>query len=134
MHTTTSTTTDVAALLREGYDCFARGDVPGAMSRFSPDIVWTIPGPRGLEGVYRGHAGVGDFFGKIAAAWSHQVLSLDEILVDGERAVVLGRHDIAGANGSCDIAFAHVWQVRDGLATSFMELTDTQELARVLGD
>jgi len=128
-----TTTTDVATLLRDGYDCFARGDIPGAMSTFSLDIVWTVPGPRGLDGVYRGHAGVGDFFTKIAAAWSHQVLSVEEILVDGDRAVVLGRHDIAGAaGGSCDIAFAHVWEVREGLATSFMEYTDTEELARVL--
>jgi ketosteroid isomerase-like protein len=127
-----TTTTDVAALLRGGYECFARDDIPGAMSNFSPEIVWTIPGPRGLDGVYRGHTGVGDFFAKIAAAWSHQVISLEEILVDGDRAVVLGRHDISGAAGSCDIGFAHVWEVRDGLATSFVEFTDTEELARVL--
>jgi ketosteroid isomerase-like protein len=129
----TQTTTDIAALLRGGYDSFSRGDVPDAMARFSPDIVWTIPGPRGLDGVYRGHDGVGSFFTRIATAWSKQVLTVDEILVDGDRAVALGHHDIEGPGGSCRVAFAHVWGVDDGLATSFMEYTDTQELARVMG-
>ena len=33
-----------AALIRSGYDAFARGDVQGALAVFAQDILWHIPG------------------------------------------------------------------------------------------
>ena len=56
--------TDNRAIIEEGYDRFAQQDVPGVLALFSPEIVWTIPGPSTLAGEYQGPAGVGEFFGR----------------------------------------------------------------------
>ena len=33
-----------AALIKSGYDAFARGDLQGAFAVFAEDILWHIPG------------------------------------------------------------------------------------------
>lgn len=33
-----------AALIKGGYDAFARGDIPGALAIFAEDILWHVPG------------------------------------------------------------------------------------------
>ena len=51
-----------AALIRNGYDAFASGDVQGALAAFAQDILWHIPGRGPLSRDYRGPAEVLGFF------------------------------------------------------------------------
>jgi ketosteroid isomerase-like protein len=119
-------------VLREGYQAFATGDVEGVLARFQPDIEWRIPGPEALAGNYAGHAGVGEFFGRIAAAYDLQLRPEQFLPVDAERVLVLGRHVGAGACGPFDVPFAHVWTMRDGKAATFFEYTDTETLGKAV--
>jgi hypothetical protein len=126
------TTTDNTELIREGYGLFAAGDVEGVLARFSPEIVWSIPGPAAVAGEYRGHAGVGEFFAKVAATWDRLELRLEQLLEDGEMVVAVGTHEIERGGRTYEVPFAHAWRVRDGLAVSFREYSDTAYFERIL--
>jgi len=123
---------DNVGLIREGYERFARQDVPGVFALFSPALVWTIPGPAALAGVYRGHEEVAGFLAKLQESWEEQQVRPLELFGDGDRVVVLGEHLIVRQGESYRVPFAHAWTVEAGLATSFYEYTDTAELERIL--
>ena len=55
-----------------------------------------------------------------------------ELIDGGDRVVALGEHHITGSKGSCQIAFAHIWTVRDGHAAAFFEVADTAPVAAIL--
>ncbi len=125
-------------LIRAIYAAFAAGDVPGVLSRMSPDIVWNeaenfpyadgnpYVGPQAvLEGV----------FARIGAEWDGFEAAPDELLDAGDAVVALGRYrGIFKATGKrLDAQFAHVWRVADGKAAAFQQYTDTLQAARVTG-
>ena len=125
--------TDNAALIERGYELFGAGDVEGVFALFSPEIVWSIPGPKLLAGEYRGHAEVGGFFGKLRQTWESQELELEHVFADGDTVVVLGRHHLGLNDNTYTVPFAHAWRLEDGHAVSFREYTDTAEFDRILG-
>lgn len=124
--------TDNGSIIREGYDRFAQQDVPGVLALFSPEIVWTIPGPSTLAGEYHGPEGVGQFFGKIAQTWDRLEVRPSEILVDGDRVVVLGHHEIEVGGSNHEVPFVHTWRLDGGRAISFEEYLDTARLEGML--
>ena len=79
-----------AALIKSGYDAFARGDIQGAFAVFAEDILWHIPGRGPLSRDYRGHAEVLGFFQHFMEL-SHGTfrIQVDDILAKGDRVVVL---------------------------------------------
>src|SRR5262249_342698 len=81
---------DNAALIRTGYDAFARGGIPGALAVFAEDILWPVPGRGPISGDYRGHAEVLGFFRHFTelSAGTFRI-EVDEILAKGDRVVVL---------------------------------------------
>jgi ketosteroid isomerase-like protein len=128
------TDSDTKALVSGGYASFATGDITDVLSRFAPDIIWSVPGPPAVAGDYRGPDGAGSFFGTLMAVSTRLEVRPEEILeLDDDRVLALGRHHGQGAGGSFDVGFAHVWQVRDAKVTSFVEYTDTEALGRAIG-
>jgi ketosteroid isomerase-like protein len=128
------TDSDTKALVSGGYASFAAGDITDVLSRFAPDVIWSIPGPQAVAGDYRGPEGAASFFGKLMEVYSRLEVRPQEILeLDDDRVLALGQHDGQGAGGSFKVGFAHVWQVRDGKVTSFVEYTDTEALGRAIG-
>jgi ketosteroid isomerase-like protein len=54
-----------AALLREGYEAFGRGDLAAVQAMFSPDVAWHTPENHGvLSGDHKGWDEVAEFFMK----------------------------------------------------------------------
>jgi ketosteroid isomerase-like protein len=49
-----------AALIKSGYDAFARGDLQGAFAVFAEDILWHIPGPKTSSGRRRSNQKLGE--------------------------------------------------------------------------
>jgi ketosteroid isomerase-like protein len=125
-------TTDNRAIIEEGYERFAQQDVPGVLALFSPEIVWTIPGPSTVAGEYHGPEGVGEFFGKIAQTWDRLEVRPAEMLVEGDRVVVLGHHKIEVGGSSHDVPFVHTWRLDNGRPVSFEEYLDTARLEGML--
>ena len=83
------------ALIRAIYDAFAAGDVPGVLSRMSPDIVWNEAESfiyadgnpyRGPEAVLNG------VFARIGAEWDGFEANVEELIDGGDTIVALGRY------------------------------------------
>jgi ketosteroid isomerase-like protein len=124
------------ALVQAIYGAFATGDVPGVVSRMSPDIEWNEAenfiyadgnpylGPEAiLTGV----------FARLGTDWEGFAAIPDEFLDAGDTVIVLGRyHDTFKATGrALDAQLAHVWRLEDGKAVAFRQYTDTLQAARV---
>ena len=129
----TSGTTEMAAkanavLIKNAYDAFSRGDIPGAMAAFSEDIFWHVPGRGPLSRDYRGHAEVLGFFGHFMEL-SHGTfrLQVDDVLAKGDRVVVLCTESAQRGGRSWWAPQVHVWTVRDGKAAVFREYEGDQQ-------
>jgi len=125
-------------LIRDIYEAFSAGDVPGVLGRMSPEIVWNeaenFPyadgnpylGPQAvLEGVFARCIGEWDGFG----------LEIEELLDAGETVVARGRYvGVYKATGRAQhTQLVHVWRVEDGEVVGFQQYADTLQVARVIG-
>ncbi len=117
-------------VLRSAYDAFARQDVAAVMAAFDQGIEWRVPESLPFGGIYRGHDGVGGFFGTLPGHFSDLSVEPQEFIDGGDTIVVLVRVAGAGAAGPLDQTHVHLWRMRDGKAVSFTEFGDT---ARALG-
>ena len=125
-------------LVRGLYDDFGSGNIPGALARMSPDIVWNEANnfPYADGNPYIGpDAVLQGVFARIGADWDGFTVEIDEILDAGDTVVGLGRY-----RGKCkatgreqDTQIAHVFRVRDGKVVAFQQHADTLHIARVMG-
>jgi ketosteroid isomerase-like protein len=129
---------DNVALVQAIYAAFGTGDVPGVVSRMSPDIVWNEAenfiyadsnpylGPEAiLTGV----------FARLGTDWEGFAAVPDEFLDAGDAVVVLGRYrgTYKETGRALDAQLVHVWRVEDGKAVAFQQYTDTHQAAHVTG-
>jgi len=118
------------------YEAMARGDVPAVLAMFDPQIDWTDAEGFITEGHYVGpEAVVQGVFGPLFAEFPNFAIRPDEIIDGGDRLVTLGRYTgtHATTGKSFDAAFAHVWTIANGLATTFRQFVDaapTEEARR----
>lgn len=118
------------------YAAFGAGDVPGVVSRMSPDIVWNEAEnfPYADRNPYLGpEAILTGVFARIGTEWEGFAAVPAEILDAGDTVVVLGRyHGTYRETGRVlDAQLVHVWRVEDGKAVAFQQYTDTLQTARV---
>lgn len=119
-------------VIESHYAAGERGDLPGMMADFSPNIVWTEAAGFPVGGTYVGVDSVRqNVFVALANDWDGWAVAIDNLVVDGDTVVALGTY--SGVNKSTGKSMstrvAHVWRVREGLAVKFEQITDT---ARVI--
>ena len=120
-------------VLRDAYDAFARQDVAAVMAAFDEGIEWRVPESLPFGGTYRGHGGVGEFFGTLPSHLSDLSVEPKEFIDGGDTIVVLVRVAGTGAAGPLDQTHVHLWRMRGGKAASFTEFGDTARTLAVLG-
>ena len=120
------------------YDAFAAGDVDLVLSNFAEDIQWSEAENFIYdygEPLVGADAVVEGVFAKLGSEWEYWNLENKQFYDVGEdRVLVTGRYkakNIASAK-ELDAQFAHVWQLRDTLALSFQQYTDTKQAAEVV--
>ena len=124
------------ALVEAIYAAFGAGDVPGVVSRMSPDIVWNEAEnfPYADRNPYLGpEAILTGVFGRISTEWDGFAAVPEEILDAGDTVVVLGRYHGTYKETArvLDAQLVHVWRVEDGKAVAFQQYTDTLQAGRV---
>jgi ketosteroid isomerase-like protein len=124
------------ALIRAIYDAFGAGDVPGVVSRMSPDIVWNEAEnfPYADRNPYLGpEAVLTGVFARLGTDWEGFAPVPDEFLDAGDTVVVLGRYrgTYKATGRALDAQLVHVWRVEDGKAVAFQQYTDTFQAVRV---
>lgn len=120
--------TDNQKIVQQWFDCIAAGDAAGAFALFDEDVVYHLKGTTPVSGTYRGlRSIVDDFF----TPWRRQidgslVVTVDELIGEGERVVALGRGKATTIHGlPYDNDYAFVFRVRDGRITEVSEYLDT---------
>ena len=116
------------AIVQQWFDLIANGEAERAFALFSDDVVYDLKGTTPVSGRYRGLKSiVEDFF----TPWRKQidgdiVITVDELIGDGERVVALGRGKAKTIHGTpYDNDYAFVFRLRDGKITEVIEYLDT---------
>ena len=123
-------------VVKQCYEAFGRGDIPGVLSRVSPDVSWIDPGFPDVPyaGVRAGRDGVGDFFQSLRTHVEFTLFEPKVFVTSGPEVVVFG--EFAGrdryAGGEFRSDWAMRWRVQDGLVTLHQSYVDTCAIARAL--
>jgi uncharacterized protein len=116
------------AFVRSLYEAFGRGDVPTVLAGFADDIEWNESEGMPYGGQYHSPQEVAEnVFAPIPNDFDDFSVKPEEILADGERVVVLLTYRGAGKESgkALQMPAAHVWTVRDGKITKFVQLADS---------
>lgn len=115
-------------IIQGAYEAFAKGDVPGVLGIMDAGIVWKEADGFPLAGTYTGPQGVLEgVFMRLGTLWEGFAVTPQEFIDGGETIVALGQYSgKAIATGkSLQVDFAHVWKLRDGKVTGFVQYVDT---------
>ena len=116
--------------MRASYAAFSRGDLDGALTMMSDDIVWHQAQGLPHGGTYRGLAAVrAAIFDPLDEQWWDGFDATPaEIIGLGDHVVVLGRYTATAKTTGVklDVPFAHVWRFENGRAVRFRQFTDTR--------
>jgi hypothetical protein len=122
-----------STLIRTVYAAFRRGDIEAILEHLSPNVEWTLNGPAVIpySGRKVGPSQVRKFFEAIANTQAHQTLTIDEYIAQGAHVATVGRYTaVVKATGKrIDGAVAHVFTIRNGKITRFLDFVDTAQMA-----
>lgn len=105
---TTATEHPNAQRMRDVTEAVTSGDVAAALERFSPDLVWYVPGGSSLDRVYRGHEGLRRFFGALLERSNGTLRPQAEDVLASDDHVVIFLHITAQREGAdLDVHVAH---------------------------
>lgn len=103
-------------IIQDLYDAFARRDLPAAFSLLAADVEIEQSAELPWGGVYQGHDGARQFFGKLTShIQSH--LEIERFVSAANHVVAIGwtRGTVNATGATFDVPIAHVWTVRDNL-------------------
>ena len=115
------------------YQAFGSGDMD-QVAKAIASTDWEEAEGMPYGGRYRGADEVfANVFGRIAADVEEFSARPDELLPAGDdRVLALGRYRGRGRHGDLDVAFAHLWTVRDGEIVRFVQYADTHEYRKAV--
>jgi uncharacterized protein len=117
-------------IVRRGYEAFGRGDLDTLMTLFAEDISWVTPGPPEqlpTAGIRRGPQQVADFFQTLNTHFEVQQFTPRDFIAEGNKVVVIG-DEVARSRKTgrpINLAWCHVFEMRDGKVATFNEYFDT---------
>ncbi len=121
-------------IVRDGYEKFGSGDVPGLLSLFADDIDWATPHIENapFAGTRLGLEEVREFFQLLDESEDISFLEPTEFIAQGDRVVVLGRSKatVKATGRSYETDWVHVFTVKDGKVTNFAEHFDNAAATR----
>ncbi len=118
-----------AALLRNGYEAFNKGDMATLREMFSEDMVWHVPGNNLLTGEHRGRDAVFAFFARIAElSGGTYRAELHDVLANDEHAVGLARATGNRQGKQLDTRDVAIYHVRNERITEAWTFTEDQRV------
>lgn len=130
---------DNVRLVKNLYDAFGRGDIPGVLEALSRDIRWHEAEsnpymPSGDAWVGR-DAVLNNLFVKLGTEWNGFTVHPGTFHGAGDSVIVEGRYSgtYKPTGRNLDVQVCHIWDVRDGKLTRFQQYVDTARLQEVMG-
>ncbi len=116
------------------YETFNSGDVEGFLNTFSEDASWHSPKIENmpLETKFTGRDKIGEFLAKIDEYEEFLKIEPKEFIAQNDRVVVLGELQVRSkiTDKQYSSGFAHIIEVKDGKAISFLEYFDNAAAGR----
>lgn len=121
--------------IRNRYAQFSRGDIQGATQDWTEDFVWQGGNSAELPmgGTHYGKHAALKVLAHDVAVWDEFTMSPDEYFEHGDTVVVLGHSAIKNNGQSATTAFVHIWRWSGDQISHFQLVTDTLQLAQLLG-
>ena len=124
-------------MIRAAYEAFNRADIPAVLGAFDEQIEWTEPGGgKAPRGTFRGPTSIAnDVFSTVPQQFTEFQAQAEKFIDAAEgRLVVTGTFRGRSKDGeTVDTPFAHVWQMRNGKATSFEQYVAAEPWMRAWG-
>ena len=128
---------DNIAIVQQAYKNFKSGNIPGLLDLMSDDITWQLPEMQDVPfgGKRTGRDGVGEFFATLGANQESLSFEPRETVAQGDKVVSLGSYQwrVKSTNREYGCDFAHVFTIRGGKITDFLEFTDTAAAENAYG-
>ena len=111
-------------VVRRAYEAWNRQDLDAFLSVVHPDAEWRGPGDLfiGIEGVYRGHAGVRDWWNAAKEPWQYFKSHVQRSFAGGDKVVTVVRFEAVGKESGAKVELpflANVVELKDGLIVRF---------------
>ena len=123
-------------IVRRSFEAFGKRDVEGLLELYDPEVRFlTLTGTRVESGGYIGHAGVRDYFEKMADIWEELRPYGDEFRSVGNDVVVLGGCVVRGrgSGAEADTPMAWVITLRDGRITTHRSYATREAALEAVG-
>jgi uncharacterized protein (TIGR02246 family) len=120
------------ALIRQGYDAIARGDLPAVLGLFAEDGVLHVNSEGPLGGDHKGREAISGVFTGLFE-WTGGTIKLDvtEIFADEDHAIARVRETAERATDGLklDVSEVHLFRLQGGLAVEFWDLPSDADRA-----
>ncbi len=115
------------------YAAFGKGDVPGILAQVTTDAEFAFAGASKevpWHGPWRGHAGIGTFFGAIAEGVEFRVFEPLGFTAGGDAVAVRLRltYQVRRTGRVVDEHQIHWWTLRDGKVSAMIHFEDTAQV------
>src|SRR5206468_1661893 len=112
-----------SGLILAGYEAWNRGDLDAWLETLHPDVEFHTSGLfPDFDPVYRGHAGVAEFWQRLREPWEAFHIDIEQLGDEGVCFWLTGRLRAKGVDSglAVDMRFAHALRVRDGLVAQIV--------------
>ncbi len=128
-----------AEIIKSAYDAFGRGDIPGVLGTFHPNIQWHEA--EGNPYMPSGDPFVGPeeilnkLFARLGEEWDGFSVHPQTYYEAGDTVVVEGRYTGTFKETGKDLnaQVCHIWTVQNGKITNFQQYVNTAEMQEVMG-
>jgi ketosteroid isomerase-like protein len=121
-------------IVKNGYEKFGSGDIPGLLSLFTDDIDWETPHVENapFAGNRLGLSEVAEFFKLLDESEDIAYFEPTEFIAQGDRVVVLGRSKatVKSTGRSYETDWVHIFTIHEGKVTNFHEFFDNAAATR----
>ena len=125
------------SLVQSLYAAFGRGEIATIIAAMAPDVDWSIIGRQDdhpLFGARSGSSQVQEFFKMLAELQESVSFTPKEFYASDDHVFVLGHYNwkIRKTGRHAESDWCHIFTVKNGKITKFLEFTDTAQFAEAV--
>ncbi len=114
-----------AALVRNGYEAFGKGDMAALTQLFAEGVVWHLPGNSQISGEHKGRDAVFAVFAKVGQISGGTFkIELHDVIANDEHTVVVQRGTASRPGKRLNARNGGVYHIRGGKISAWWSFTD----------
>ena len=114
-----------AALVRNGYEAFGKGDMAALTQLFAEGVIWHLPGNNQISGEHKGRDAVFAVFAKVGQISGGTFkIELHDVMANDEHTVVVQRVTASRPGKRLNARNVDVYHIRGGKISEWWSFTD----------